>query len=165
MPFKRGDESNMINNERDYPDYAFRGLTESGSIDLKFKRVLAEAFNFNGNHKNDNGYDELSINWDDDFNSLEYLKVQRKENADVLKYKIGIVRLPTNKLKEMKNKYKGYFLYERKPIENNSYHGNLLLDIDRISKRMKRLISSELALNVDMVCTYNEEKSEWEYIA
>ena len=48
----------MINMEDEYPDYAFKGLTEKINIDLDFKVVLASAFKFEGNHKNENGYDE-----------------------------------------------------------------------------------------------------------
>lgn len=152
----------MIDTNIEYPDYAFRGLTDKNHINIEFNRILGEAFCFDGKHPNEDGYDELSINWDDDENSLDNLKIQKKANADTLKYGNGIVRIPTSKLKEMKNRYKGYFTYERKPVENNDYHGNLLLNFDGMNKQMRRLISNELALNVDMVHTYNENKMEWD---
>ena len=64
----------------------------------------------------------------------------------------------------MKNKYKECFTYERKPLENNEYHGNLLLNISGVSKSIKKLISSELALNVDMIYTYNKAESQWKVL-
>ena len=36
----------------------------------------------------------------------------------------------TKKIKEMRNRYNGDFEYERRPIEDNEYHGNILLNFD-----------------------------------
>lgn len=92
-------------------------------------------------------------------------KNKKKSDSDKLKYANGIVRIPTKKLKELKIKYKDYFLYERKPIDGNIYHGNLLLDYDGItSKVVKQMVMSELASSVDLMYTYNEEKLSWEVL-
>lgn len=61
----------------DYPNSAYRGLT-TNCIDMTFKIVLYTAFAFDGNHRNENNYDELSINWNDDEKSLQYLQKQKK---------------------------------------------------------------------------------------
>ncbi|MBQ9314287.1 MAG: hypothetical protein IJ220_04700 [Clostridia bacterium] len=146
----------------EFPDYSYRGLTDPSWIDSTYSCVLGEAFHFDGNHKNENGYDELSINWADNDNSLNYLKTLKREDADRLKYSAGIARLPTIKLKEMKNKYLGNFSYERKPIDGNEYHGNLLISNDILQKKaLRKMISSELAINVDLVYKFNEEDSLW----
>lgn len=147
--------------EKVYPDSFYRGITGQNMINLEYKRVLGDVFRFDGNHKNENGYDEISINWNDDENSLKNLKDQKKEESTLLKYANGIVKVPTKKIKEMKNRYQGDFLYERKPIESNSYHGNILLNFDNIQKQWRKVISDELAMNVEAIYTYNEENCIW----
>lgn len=149
---------------KDYPSSAYRGLTNLNCIDMKFRVVLGTAFAFDGNHRNENNYDELSINWDDDEESLQFMKRQKKEGSEKLKYSIGIARIPTNKMKEIKLKYKGNFLFERKPIEGNIYHGNILLNYDNIPKQVKQLIVNELASGVDLTYIYDEETSSWDIL-
>jgi hypothetical protein len=151
----------MSNFEKTYPESFYRGITVSNMINLEYKRVLGDVFRFDGNHKNENGYDEISINWNDDSNSLENIKNQKKDESTVLKYANGIVQVPTKKIKEMRNRYQEDFSYERKPIENNEYHGNILLNFDKIQKQWRKVISDELAMNVESIYTYNEESNNW----
>ena len=148
--------------ENNYPESFFRGVTEEGKIKLEYGRASADIFHFNGQHKNEKGLDEESINWNDDEGALENLKNIKIEKLDILKYERGgIVRIPTRKLKEMKNRYKDEFFYERKPVEGNDYHGNILLDLNKIDKVLKKIICSELVLGIDLIYTYNKEKCSW----
>ncbi len=142
-----------------YPESFYRGITAPNMINLEYKRVLGDVFRFDGNHKNENGFDEISINWNDDVNSLKNLKEQKKD--EVIKYVNGIVKVPTKKIKEMRNRYNGDFEYERRPIEDNEYHGNILLNFDNIQKPWRKVISDELAMNVETIYTYNNEERIW----
>lgn len=145
-----------------YPEYFFRGITEQGKINLEYKRVLGDVFRFDDRYKNEEGYAEASINWDDDKGALENLKKQKRGETESLKYENGIIKIQTKKIKEMRNRYKGKFSYERKPVEGNKYHGNVLLRIDEIAKPWRKLISDELAMNVEVIYTYNKENNNWD---
>jgi len=147
--------------ENNYPESFFRGVTESNMIDLEYKSVLGEIFRFDDRYKNEEGYAEASINWNDDEGALENLKTQIKEGTEVLKYANGIIKIPTRKVKEMKKRYKEQFSYERRPVEGNDYHGNILLNIDKFNKLWRKKICSELATAVEIIYTYNKEKCSW----
>ncbi len=149
----------MTEIDRAYPESFFRGVTSPDAIDRKYMRVLGEAFRFDGNHMYNREYDEISINWNDDDNSLVNIKSQKKDEK--YKYENGIVSVSTKKIKEMKNRYQNDFSYERSPIEGNEYHGNLLLNLSNISKQLRKSISEELAVNVDTIYTYNKEEERW----
>lgn len=149
----------MSNIENVYPESFYRGITEANKINLEFKRVLGDVFRFSGEHLNDDGYDEISINWNDDDDSLNNIKCQKK--GERYQFENGIVKVPTRKIKEMKNRYLEDFSYERKPIEGNIYHGNLLLNFNKVEKQWRKFIADELATNIDTIYTYNIENDSW----
>lgn len=95
--------------------------------------------------RNDN-YAEASINWNDDIFSLRILCNQRSEKKQDIQFKYGYSEMNLGEvLLAMKPfSQKGYFSFERNPLRNNPYHGNLLID-NSISNMTKRIIRDNLA--------------------
>lgn len=109
--------------------------------------VAIGAFQF-GNfteERNDN-YHEASINWEDDEGAVTTLLEQKKEGTDEQMFKYGYARLPLNLVKMASNSLltKDYLKFERKPLEHNPYHGNILIS-DTINRPEKTMIQNLLA--------------------
>ncbi len=133
------------------PNRFYRGL--SSEVDFTPEGyIAASAFEFKDhtNERND-GFWETSINWDDDNESVTTLMAQRNSKSNKLMFD----RYSYIKKSQLKNSLalplrEGHFKYERRPLPNNQYHGNLLAQGD-LDKKTKGLIKSTLA----MVATKN----------
>ena len=105
------------------------------------------AFQFgNFTAEREDNYHEASINWEDDEGAATTLLEQKKEGTDEQMFKYGYARLPLNLVKMTLNSLitKDYLGFERKPLEHNPYHGNILIP-DTIKKQEKSMIQSILA--------------------
>lgn len=89
---------------------------------------------------------EASVNWEDDEGAITTLLEQKKEETDELMFKYGYARLPLNLVKMTLKSLidKKYLDFERKPLEKNPYHGNILIPSD-IKKQEKTMIQNNLA--------------------
>ena len=133
-----------------YPEEMYRGvptkddLTSSGG-------VAASLFQFNKENTREDGFFEESINWNDHPDSLTILFNDRKENGS-LHFPFGVAVIKTDEIDRIKKRkrYLGQIQYERRPIEGNPYHGNLLLS-KSIDKKDKRNIIAGIALLVEDV--------------
>jgi hypothetical protein len=110
-------------------------------------------------HRND-GWTEDSINWMDDKDAMEFTLNQVKDSGE-LQFKMGVAILPRAELDRIKRRhgFAGHFDYERAPIEENQYHGNLLLRSD-VSKHLKNMIRSALALAAQIVLREGGQASD-----
>lgn len=153
----------MSDDSRDFPDYALRGLPTQDCIDSIYGIICSTAFIFNGNHLNEKGYDEISINWYDTEEALNQLKNQIKEESGQPKYCFGVARIPTESMKKICKKYRNDLQYERKAIPDNEYHGNILLKKEALEKVRRNMIASELASSVDMLHKYNVDNKTWSW--
>lgn len=112
------------------------------------QNIAIGAFQFSDFSKlrNDN-YLEASINWEDDDNAVIVLLEQKKEGTEEQLFKYGYARLPLNlvriTLKSLINKE--YLKFERKPLDKNPYHGNILIP-GNIKKQEKSMIQNILAV-------------------
>ena len=130
-----------------YPDRCIRGipdnsfLTDDGSIGTHL-------FYFFDKHNRDDGWVEQSINWEDDDTVIEFSLQQKKVDGS-LQFKAGIVLIPREEVDRLNNlpTVKGLISYERRPLEDNSYHGNILLKSSLPRPTMKK-IAAGLALAV-----------------
>lgn len=132
----------------------YRGLSKEKNFTPE-GYVRASAFEFNDHTKerSDNNW-ESSINWDDAPESLNTLLNQRSEKTNQLMFDSYSYIL----LSQLKNSMaiplqEGHLAYERKPLPNNIYHGNLLSPAT-VDKKTKELIKSNLA----MIATQNMKK-------
>ena len=132
-----------------YPDSCLRGISIPDHI-LEDGSVSTVAFNFSDLTRQD-GWKELSINWDDDEGSRETLLNQKKEEGE-LQFKVGYAIIPRSEIDHLINQptVNGTLSYERLPIENNKYHGNILLK-GNLPKPTTRKIQAGLALIVSKV--------------
>lgn len=126
-----------------FPDEFWRGIANKEFISQG--HVLASAFQFDEEIRVDN-YKELSINWNDNAKALEKLLVQRKENRK-LQFSGGAAKLSLPTVKQVLKSFidENQFNYERRPVEENEFHGNLLISAD-LNKQLRTQVSNGLAL-------------------
>ena len=94
-----------MNKNVEYPNYILRGFTTQDCIDNEIGRILPNSFRFDGNHCNENDFDEESINWYDNEDALVQMQSQRKTGTNNLKFCYGIGRMPTNKIKSINSSF------------------------------------------------------------
>lgn len=139
----------------DYPDNFIRGMSNKEQCISEEGFVLAGAFQFDAYDPKKNAeYCELSINWCDDDDAIDTAFNQINARTAQPQFTAGLAK---NDRKMMEIFLKSYFIekffsYEREPIEEdyqnsiqeNRYHGNLLLK-HNVSKGVKKLIPNALA--------------------
>ena len=128
--------------QKELPKEFLRGITNKDFV--KNGHVMQTAFQFDEATREDN-MKEASINWLDDEGAITVALNQRKENGK-LQFVAGIARLDLSRVKLiLASLPEGLFSYERAPIPDNKYHGNLLVS-NNADKQMRLLISNGLAL-------------------
>lgn len=129
--------------DQGFPEEFWRGLANVDFISQGY--VLAAAFQFDDDVREDN-YRELSINWNDDDGSLEKILTRTKANGK-LQFSGGAAKLSLSMAKMVLKSFidNRQFDYERRPVEGNDYHGNLLVSAD-LPKQLRSQISNGLAL-------------------
>ncbi len=139
---------------RSPPNRFFRGLSSERDFTPE-GYVTASAFEFH-DHTNDrdDGYWETSINWDDEPESLSVLMSQKSEKTNSLMFdKYSFILLSQLRSNLTVPLQEGHFKYERRPLPNNIYHGNLLA-LGSLDKKSKALFKSTLA----MIATQNMKR-------
>jgi hypothetical protein len=127
----------------EYPDRCIRGILNSACLLEGAPVAYLTLFEFHGHSSKEGGWKEESINWMDDEGAIDFTLKQTNEDGD-LQFKIGVAILPHVELNRLKKRHIGFFDYERRSIEGNRYHGNLLLR-DSIKRQRKTLIRAALA--------------------
>lgn len=141
-----------------YPDKIIRGIPnknnfidEDGypSSNLFYFEVRAEI-----PPREDDCYEE-SINWYDDESALHIILQQEKEPG-IKQFKAGAAILIRAEVDRVRNNQiiKGLLAYERKEIEGNKFHGNLLLKRS-VPKSVMKKIAANIALCVSEVIDEN----------
>lgn len=129
-----------------YPDTLLRGLITPGSVTQE-RYVTAEAFLFQDFRKNrSDNYNELSINWEDSDEAVDVLLKQKKEGSEDPQFKIGFARMSLSRIKDVLKPHISdkTYSFERKPVDGNPYHGNLLSDA-KLPKQIVKNIQHSLA--------------------
>lgn len=135
----------------DYPLTCIRGIPNQSFMEDDFPN--AELFKkFDENPERTDDYNEISINWEDDEGALKLIMEQKKKDSDQYQFKIGGAIVSRTELDRLckKPQVKGWLSYERREVEGNKYHGNILLK-KNVTKAMRNLIASNLALCVERV--------------
>lgn len=128
--------------EQMYPKEFLRGIANKDFIDNG--HVLHSAFQFDDTGRADGNW-EASINWLDDDGAITLALNQRKDNGK-LQFSGGVARIDLSYAKMVLHNFSQVgFSYERAPLENNKYHGNLLLD-NSLSKQTRQMLMHGLAL-------------------
>ena len=129
-----------------YPDTLLRGLITPGSVTQE-RYVTSEAFLFQDFRKNrSDNYNELSINWEDSDEAVDVLLNQKKEGTEDPQFKIGFARMSLSRIKDVLKPHISdkTYSFERKPIDGNPYHGNLLADA-KLPRQIVKNIQHSLA--------------------
>lgn len=87
---------------------------------------------------NKKGWYELSINWEDD-STVEKFTQQTLKDDGSLKYIGGVARVGRSRIEKLgkEEQFNGYINFERSPLPENSFHGNLLLHQDKVKQASK----------------------------
>lgn len=143
----------------EYSDELIRGIPNDTY--LEFGLPTTSLFtSFDKNEEREDDYLELSINWYDNEGALEQIYNQEKSSGEK-QFKCGGAILKRESLdKFCKNpRFKDNFSYERREVEGNQYHGNLLLK-STVKKPLRNMLASGLALEVSTVRNYKQDTNE-----
>lgn len=131
-----------------YPENCIRGLSKNCEITVE-NLLPEDAFYFK-NVQREDGWDEQSINWQDDDSVIRFTLNQKKENGDI-KYVCGVAVIPRDRIDRLIDRISNSLLgYERKPIDGNHFHGNILLKSGTTKKNMK-VIAAGISLAVSKI--------------
>jgi len=131
-----------------FPDNSIRGIPDKSF--MTNDSFGSHLFYFKKEHTRDDGWIEQSINWEDDDSAIEFTLNQRKENGQK-QFKVGVLIIPRDEIDRLKRRptVSGILSYERQYLENNPYHGNILLQSNVPKPIMKRMAAG-LALAVSI---------------
>ncbi len=95
-----------------------------------------------------------AINWNDDDGVIEFTLQQKKEEQ--YQFKIGVAVLSRFEIDRLNNLHAihGSLSYERSPLEDNPYHGNLLIKND-VPKSKRKMIAAAIALTYSQIVKRN----------
>ena len=129
-----------------FPNNSIRGILNFDCLCKDRTFASLNLFAFQSERQRPDGWIEESINWEDNDSAIDFTLNQTNENEQP-KFKVGIAILPRSELDKLKKRtgIKRVFCYERAPVDDNHYHGNLLLHHD-IEKPLKTMIRSVLAI-------------------
>lgn len=132
-----------------YPDNCLRGITGKDMV-WEEGIVSPEVFWF-GNHTRENGDFVESINWCDDENAVPFTHGQARQHGTP-QFVGGIAVVPRVELDNLSLKpaWQGALTYNREPLQDNPYHGNLIL-VSGISKRVRKAMAAAMALTVTSI--------------
>lgn len=134
----------------EYPDCLYRGFTQQTV--LPDGTLGGNAFDFK--EFDNRGIEECSINWGDDEGALRQIAMQERDNGKK-QFKFGACRIPRAEIDHIRGLAAAMargFDYERRPVEGNLYHGNLLCKTS-LSGANKRALCGMLAMLYDELYT------------
>ena len=137
-----------------YPKNSIKGIPNNDFL-IEGRTVASHLFDFK--QIRDDRTVEQSINWEDDESVVDFTLNQRKENGD-LQFRAGVAILPRSEIDRLSRlpTIRGLLSYERSPLDDNPYHGNLLLQANVPKAKMKQ-IAANLALAISGITTQSRE--------
>ena len=128
-----------------YPENSIKGIPNNDFL-IEGRNVASHLFHFE--QTRDDGAVAQSINWEDGASVIDFTLNQRKENGE-LQFRAGVAIIPRSEIDRLCRlpTIGGLLSYERSPLEENPYHGNLLLQRD-VPKQKMRQIAAGLALAI-----------------
>jgi hypothetical protein len=134
----------------EFPKNCLRGVPNPSFI-VEDGSVGSHLFYFYEKDKREDGLIEQSINWEDDDDAIPFTLAQKKEDGK-LQFSSGVVVIPSAEIDRLRKRptVKDLLLYERQTIENNPYHGNILL-AQGVPKPTMKMLAAGLALAVSEI--------------
>lgn len=132
-----------------FPDNCLRGISALDQLE-EGNSVSSSAFNFSDSIRDD-GWRDLSINWHDNEEAIQVLLSQKKVNGEI-QFKVGYAVIPREELDHLIKQptVNGMLSYERHNIDDNPYHGNIMVR-GNLPKPTIRKLQAGLALLVSAV--------------
>ncbi len=129
-----------------FPLQCIRGIPNESFL-LSGREVGSHLFYFQPEYKRTDRWVEQSINWKDDDAAINFTLEQTKDGE--IQFKGGIAIISREQVDSLKNLsgIKDTLAYERDPLVDNRYHGNLLLKANTPALTMKK-IAAAIALCV-----------------
>lgn len=138
----------------EYSENVLRGLSTSEWIDDGLVSTAAFQFKDDDPHVK-NGWATQSVCWEDDDSVVKMMLQQKKEEH--FQFRAGIARLKRESIDDINRRpafrslaFGTIVSYEREPLEDNPYHGNLLLNT-KSNRMQKRLVMASLALDATFI--------------
>jgi hypothetical protein len=133
-----------------FPDDCIKGIPSDEYLTVE-GAVASHLFYFKAGVDRDDGWAEQSINWEDDDTVIEFTLSQTKADGD-FQFKAGAAVISRGEIDRLNDRptIRGLLSYERQPIQDNPYHGNLLLRANT-SKLTGRIVAAGLALAVSEI--------------
>jgi hypothetical protein len=131
----------------DYPIELIRGIPNNTYLENGYPNTrLFNECDVNPGREDD--YYETSINWKDEDQALMLIFDRKRDNGEY-QFKVGGAILSTFELDRLckKPQIKGLLSYERRIVEGNIYHGNILFKKET-PKSMRNMIASAIAFCV-----------------
>ena len=133
-----------------YPDNCIRGIK---TPDLLYEdgTPSPEVFYFLGLDRGD-GWKEESIDWQDNDHVVQHTLGQRRTDGNI-RFRGGVVVLPRVEIDNLNNRpmFRGLLSYERKPLPENAFHGNILLKASTIKRTMKVISACLVGYVTDVI--------------
>ena len=139
----------------DYPPTFLRGIpNKTGSFFDNLGNVTGSIFRPHDRQQPNDGFYEISINWEDD-HMTEDFTLRETNEAGSYRFKGGAARVLLEGIHEIQQEpmWNGVIAYNRDPINEdnyrNDYHGNLLLnEVNMSNKDSKKALLAQLRLAV-----------------
>jgi len=140
-----------------YPVDYIKGIPNNDFLIKEDWSIGSNLFFFKMEDARLDGWVEQSINWKDDDTVVDFTLNQTK-NDGTPQFKAGIAIFPRDELDKLNRQptIKGLLSYEREPLENNTFHGNILLKAGVPKLTMKK-IAAGIALTVSEIKLRNNE--------
>ena len=139
-----------------FPDHCIRGIPHKGYVNPD-GTIGAHLFFFVGKDAGD-GWLRESINWQDDDSALDFTCNQTKtDGSPQFTGACTVPRLDLDRL-GLSPLSPGLLSYERQPVPENGFHGNLLFRAG-VEKLTMKMFGASLALAVESVvyCTDRQD--------
>lgn len=133
-----------------FPNNFIKGITDSQCI-IEDGSIASHLFNFKDNADRDDGNLEQSINWEDDNDAISFTLNQKKDDGSI-QFKAGVAIVPLEEIEQLNQKHTVNIVvsYERDILDNNPYHGNLLIP-QSVPKPTRRKFAAWIALGVSNI--------------
>jgi hypothetical protein len=122
-----------------FPDHCLRGVKDKQHVSHD-KPVNPAVFYFDRENDTPNVFWEMSVNWQDDESVIAFTVEQRRSDGryEFLAGCVTLSREDIDGLSKLRG-MRGILSYERKPMDGNQYHGNLLLTPETPKELVKRV--------------------------
>lgn len=133
-----------------FPNNCIRGIPNNDFL-LPDGSIASHLFYFKQEQVRYDQWIEQSINWQDDDSAIEFTLGQKKEDGQ-LHFNAGVVIIPRDGIDSLNRlpAVHGMLSYERQPLADNYYHGNILLKAG-LPKHTMKYIAASLALAVSNI--------------